>query len=247
MLISFYNFYSFRCTGSYTPQGGPPSYPRTQESLAIPSVGTPPSVAPSPLPNPHSQPASVPSGDQTMPTLSPHPPINNPSTPSGEKTHTPEQPPKSIDSFANSPHVQTDNKNDIVPANSTPSLPVLKRPLLTSKEYEVALGEEEQTLEMLYDYSTMDAWLNHPVKKLKLDGKEQQRFNRSGKMDIYSLYEKGSTSVNMVNQPTSDVKNVVLGPVKQEIKQENEETVSLEVRYLKLLFYSTKFVCMRSN
>lgn len=81
---------SCRCQGSYTPQGGPPSYPRTQESMAIPSVGSPPSAAPSPLPNPHSQPASVPPGDQVMPTLSPHPPTVTPSP--LEKTHTPEQP-----------------------------------------------------------------------------------------------------------------------------------------------------------
>lgn len=225
-IISARNICSFRCTGSYTPQGGPPSYPRTQESIAIPSVGTPPSVAPSPLPNPHSQPASVPSGDQTMPTLSPHPPINNPSTPSGEKTHTPDLPPKSIDSFANSPHVQGDCKNDSTQPNSTCNLPLLKRPVLSSKEYEVALGEEEQTLEMLYDYSTMDAWLNHPVKKLKLDIKEQQRFNRNGKVDIYALYEKSVTNVNMSNPQIADVKNISLGPVKQEVKQENEQNVS---------------------
>lgn len=119
--------------------------------MAIPSVGSPPSVAPSPLPNPHSQPASVPPGDQTMPTLSPHPPTTNPSP--TEKTHTPDQPPKSIESFANSPHlggtVETKNSHE----TNTTSVPVLKRPILSSKEYEVALGEEEQTLEMLYDYS----------------------------------------------------------------------------------------------
>lgn len=181
-----------------------------------------------------------------MPTLSPHPPINNPSTPIGEKTNTPEQPPKSIDSFANSPHIQPDNKNDITQPNSTPSLPVLKRPVLISKEYEVALGEEEQTLEMLYDYSTMDAWLNHPVKKLKLDGKEQQRFSRVGKVDIYSLYEKNATNVNQTIQQTVDVKNnVVLGPVKQEMTQENEQNVScFFICYKKYLFYCSFFIIM---
>lgn len=161
-----------------------------------------------------------------MPTLSPHPTINNPSTPL-EKTHTPEQPPKSIDSFANSPHIQTENKTDAAVSNSTPSLPLLKRPVLNSKEYEVVLGEEEQTLEMLYDYTTMDAWLNHPVKKLKLDGKEQQRLSRIGKVDIYSLYEKNAVNVNVsTQQAVPDVKNVALGPIKQEITQESEQNVS---------------------
>lgn len=189
--------------------------------MAIPSVGSPPSVAPSPLPNPHSQPASVPPGDQTMPTLSPHPPINNPSP--IEKTHTPDQPPKSIESFVNSPHLGA-AENKTPPETNTPVIPVLKRPLLSSKEYEVALGEEEQTLEMLYDYSTLDAWLNHPVKKFKSDGKESQRLNRLGKTDIYAMYDNNfnmNPNTEVVNNKTS------LVTVKQEIKQEQEQNVSL--------------------
>jgi mediator of RNA polymerase II transcription subunit 13 len=47
------------------------------DTVPVPSVGSPASAAPSPLPNPHSQPASVPPADQTMPTLSPHPPTSN--------------------------------------------------------------------------------------------------------------------------------------------------------------------------
>lgn len=43
-------------------------------------------------------------------------------------------------------------------AANVASVPVLKRPILSVKEYETCLGEEEQSLEMLYDYSTMDAW-----------------------------------------------------------------------------------------
>ncbi|KAJ8926638.1 hypothetical protein NQ314_020972 [Rhamnusium bicolor] len=121
-----------------------------------------------------------------MPTLSPHPPTNNPSP--ADKTHTPDQPPKSVESAANSPSGPVDSKGE--PQVNVASVPVLKRPILSSKEYEVALGEEEQTLEMLYDYSTLDAWLNHPVKKFKPDGKENHRMNRIGRADIYSMYEK---------------------------------------------------------
>ncbi|XP_072397237.1 mediator of RNA polymerase II transcription subunit 13 isoform X2 [Diabrotica undecimpunctata] len=214
-----------KCTsGSYTPQGGPPSYPRTQESTAIPSVGSPPSVAPSPLPNPHSQPASVPPGDQTMPTLSPHPPTANPSP--LEKTHTPDQPPKSVDSAGNSPTtaglVEPKSETQV----TTPNVPMLKRPFLISKEYEVALGEEEQTLEMLYDYSTMDAWLNHPVKKFKPDNKDSQRVNRSGKQDIYALYDK-SYLFNQTTEVVNNNKNQQV-TVKQEIKQEPGQNVETE-------------------
>jgi hypothetical protein len=59
----------FRATCPTTPVGGPPSYktnqvstPGTQQGggeLPIPSVGSPPSAAPSPLLNPPSQPTSV--------------------------------------------------------------------------------------------------------------------------------------------------------------------------------------------
>ncbi|XP_018561806.1 mediator of RNA polymerase II transcription subunit 13 isoform X2 [Anoplophora glabripennis] len=212
---------SERCTGSYTPQGGPPSYPRTQESMAIPSVGSSPSVAPSPLPNPHSQPASVPPGDQTMPTLSPHPPTNNPSP--ADKTHTPDHPPKSVESPSNSPAGQNDSKGE--PPTNTASLPMLKRPFLSSKEYEVALGEEEQTLEMLYDYSTLNAWLNHPIKKFKPDGKDAQRMGGLGKMDIYSMYEKncvGNPNGEPVNGKTSQIN------IKQEIKSESGQNMETD-------------------
>ncbi|CAH1098511.1 unnamed protein product [Psylliodes chrysocephalus] len=210
---------SERCaSGSYTPQGGPPSYPRTQESTAIPSVGTPPSVAPSPLPNPHSQPASVPPGDQTMPTLSPHPPNDEPSP--ADKTHTPDQPPKSMESAGNSPNapgMAGEIKSET--PTSMSNLPVLRKPVLTSKEYEVALGEEEQPLEMLYDYSTMDAWLNHPVKKFKPDGKENQRLNRIGKTDIYALYDK-NYNVNQTSEVVNNNNKNQQMMIKQEIKQE---------------------------
>ncbi|XP_056640705.1 mediator of RNA polymerase II transcription subunit 13-like isoform X1 [Diorhabda sublineata] len=218
-----------RCnSGSYTPQGGPPSYPRTQESTAIPSVGSPPSVAPSPLPNPHSQPASVPPGDQTMPTLSPHPPTANPSP--LDKTHTPDLPLKSVDSSGNSPTTVTISETKNETQTNVINLPMLKRPLLISKEYEVsvALGEEEQTLEMLYDYSTMDAWLNHPVKKFKPDGKENQRLNRLGKQDIYSLYDK-SYIINQTNEVVNNNNNKNQPMiVKQEIKQEPGQSVETD-------------------
>lgn len=94
--------------------------------------------------------------------------------------------------------------------------------MLNSKEYEVALGEEEQTLEMLYDYSTLNAWLNHPIKKFKPDGKDAERMGRLGKMDIYSMYEK-----NIVNQNCDMVngKNP-LNNIKQEIKLESGQNVS---------------------
>jgi len=44
----------------------------------------------------------------------------------------------------------------------------LKRPQLSSKDYEANLLEEElMPSKLLYDYSSIDAWLYHPVKKFK--------------------------------------------------------------------------------
>lgn len=45
----------------------------------------------------------------------------------------------------------------------------LKRPQLSSRDYEANLVEEElMPSKLLYDYSSIDAWLYHPVKKFKL-------------------------------------------------------------------------------
>lgn len=44
----------------------------------------------------------------------------------------------------------------------------LKRPQLSSKDYEENLVEEDVSpSKLLYDYSCIDAWLYHPVKKFK--------------------------------------------------------------------------------
>lgn len=127
-------------------------------------MGSPPSAAPSPLPNPHSQPASdVPPGEQTMPTLSPHPPtVPMLHSPIDKPPVTPSEPPKSQDSIVSPSQQPTvdpcriaENQSSAQPQPPTLSL---KRPVLTSKEYENALLEEEQTLDLLYDYSTLEAW-----------------------------------------------------------------------------------------
>ncbi|XP_066252253.1 mediator of RNA polymerase II transcription subunit 13 isoform X2 [Euwallacea similis] len=210
--------------GSYTPQGGPPSYPRTQESMIVNSVGSPASVAPSPLQGPHSQPASVPPADATMPTLSPNPPISDQSPSLGvDKSHTPPDsvrlPPKSVESPAMSPggvksepEIKSgDRRTAEVSEKSNGGFVALKRPVLSSKvEYEVAMGEEEHTLDMLYDYSTQDAWFNHPVKRFKPDGKEN-KFNK--KTDLYSMYQHNGISQS--NDITSA--NTIKLDIKQEV------------------------------
>ncbi|XP_022903442.1 mediator of RNA polymerase II transcription subunit 13 isoform X2 [Onthophagus taurus] len=227
-----------RCVGSCTPHGGPPSYPRTQESLAIPSVGSPQSAAPSPLPNPSSeQPASVPPNDQgmlIMPTLSPIPSTTGQSP--AEKvlnTQTPEQPPKSTGSIINSPHPLTETKCNGANENSnlttsTLTAPILKRPTLSSKEYESAVGEEDLTLDLLYDFSTLNAWLNHPVKKIKLDSKDIQRNNRSNK-DLYSMFKQNGDSLTNNDLSVNNIRKepFLIHDIKQEpgLEMETETTI----------------------
>ncbi|XP_034188930.1 mediator complex subunit skuld isoform X4 [Osmia lignaria lignaria] len=139
-----------------TPPGGPPSYsrgpPTGGDCLPVPSVGSPGSPAPSPLPTPHSEPASVPPAEPTMPTLSPQPPPSHPNT---APPLTPSQGPKSTSSACN---------NQV---HSPAPGPTLKRPVLASRECEDIYLENEQSLPWLYDYSTQEAWLNHPVKRFK--------------------------------------------------------------------------------
>nr|CAD7259219.1 unnamed protein product [Timema shepardi] len=238
-----------RCVGIGTPSGGPSSYPRGQsmtpnplptlhDSLPVPSVGSPASAAPSPLPNPHSQPASVPPADPTMPTLSPHPPAPpQPSTPleAQDKVTPAATPsdlngPKSVSSVSNqvfSPYPAASSveaapkpvdtmvgsqgpasTHSVAAPNpvAPPEPPVLKRPNLSSKEYE---DEEELHSELLYDYSTLDAWLNHPVK----------RFKPSDLRPAEPVRPRPQRQSSTDHQPSPTNPNLVQ-TIKQEIKQE---------------------------
>ncbi|XP_066998213.1 mediator of RNA polymerase II transcription subunit 13 isoform X2 [Anabrus simplex] len=113
---------------------------------------------------------------------------------------------------------------------STPEYPTLKRPVLSSKEYESILMEEEQPSKLLYDYSTLDAWLNHPVKRFKpaetrsLDSLRPPPFNRrSSSSDLYGPHQQLAPSPpNNLGQPF----------IKQEIKQEPGCNLAMEVESL---------------
>ncbi|XP_058807219.1 mediator of RNA polymerase II transcription subunit 13 isoform X2 [Phymastichus coffea] len=144
-------------------------------SLPVPSVGSPASPAPSPLPTPHSEPpASIPPVDAMQ--QSSVGPVNSPqvgqqsgSQPTSSAAQlplTPSQGPKSISSGSYG-NAQATSPTPQAPAVQMPAPPSLKRPLLTTKDYEGALLEDEHQLHWLYDYSTQEAWLNHPVKRMR--------------------------------------------------------------------------------
>jgi mediator of RNA polymerase II transcription subunit 13 len=147
---------------------------------------------------PHSEPASVPPAEPTMPTLSPQPPSSHTNT---APPLTPSQGPKSISSAC----------NNQVHSPSVPG-PVLKRPILASREYEGALLEDEQSLSWLYDYSTQEAWLNHPVKRFKGVNTVGPPTNRSN-----TLYPPINSQTHQSQAP------------KLEIKQEPIAVVSIAV------------------
>nr|XP_045597034.1 mediator of RNA polymerase II transcription subunit 13-like isoform X2 [Procambarus clarkii] len=155
-----------------------------------PSVDSPASITPSPLPTPHSQPSSVPHHDPSMPTLSPHPPPSNtsvgdPSTPApldlldAKPNMSDIMGPKSVSSPNNqgmSPYAGGDRGNGIESNDTSSSLGGvgssngsvrgLKRPSLPGTDYH-SLLELEKPSPVLYDYTKLNAWLHHPVKKFK--------------------------------------------------------------------------------
>ncbi|KAK9512984.1 hypothetical protein O3M35_001282 [Rhynocoris fuscipes] len=152
------------------------------DSVPVASVGSPASVAGSPVMT------SVPPPDPTMPTLSPQPPPPQQSPLDEKVVSTPVDfnAPKSVSSVSNqvlSPYGE--NKTEAIktpvgisrtpggPPCSAPTPPPLppppsfKRPVLNSTEYEDALHHENAPSYLLYDYTTMEAWLNNPVKRFK--------------------------------------------------------------------------------
>ncbi|KAK8721383.1 hypothetical protein OTU49_012808 [Cherax quadricarinatus] len=155
-----------------------------------PSVDSPASITPSPLPTPHSQPPSVPHHEPTMPTLSPHPPPSNtsvgdPSTPAPldsidvKPNISDIMGPKSVSSPNNqgmSPYGGGDRGNGMESndtssslgglGSSNGSIRGLKRPSLPGTDYH-SLLELEKPSPVLYDYTKLNAWLHHPVKKFK--------------------------------------------------------------------------------
>lgn len=134
--------------------------------------------------------------------------------------------------------------------------PLLKKPILTSKEYETALEEEEQTLDLLYDFYALDAWLNHPVKRFKPDSKEHQRnlrwTNNNGKnCDLYSMFAQNTETTGAGTTLLNESKNVgggvggggggvQQGFAKQEIKMEAGCPVSAQTA--SGLFFRTHLV-----
>ncbi|XP_061508691.1 mediator of RNA polymerase II transcription subunit 13 isoform X2 [Anopheles gambiae] len=63
----------------------------------------------------------------------------------------------------------------------------LKRPSLFCKDYETLQGEDiPSTSQLLYDYTCVDAWMNHPVKRMRLAAEENRLVKKIRNLDLYA-------------------------------------------------------------
>lgn len=154
----------------------------------LPSVSTPPSAGqpaplsiPPPMLSPHDekipitplsvdfQPKSVSSVSNQV--FSPYPssaPASQEPNKSGRESNagTPAPPSNTVSIPATTPTTITTPV--AMQTQSSSAYITLKRPQLSSKDYEANMVEEElMPSKLLYDYSCIDAWLYHPVKKFK--------------------------------------------------------------------------------
>lgn len=96
----------------------------------------------------------------------------------------------------------------------------LKRPVLTAKEYEHLMHDEEGLSDQLYDYSQLNVWLNYPVKKFKPSDIEQKPPKMSNSADIYPPAPPPAASPPVNGLPASPGAPAF---VKADVKQEPME------------------------
>ncbi|XP_021696085.1 mediator of RNA polymerase II transcription subunit 13 isoform X3 [Aedes aegypti] len=83
----------------------------------------------------------------------------------------------------------------------------LKRPSLSSRDYEGMMGEESpSTSQVLYDYSTVDAWMNHPVKRFR-SNEETKLSQQMRGMDLYADQKHSEKYLQSLQNPASDGAN----------------------------------------
>jgi len=154
----------------------------------LPSVPTPPSAGqpaplsiPPPMLSPHDekipitplsvdfQPKSVSSVSNQV--FSPYPtsaPASQEPVKSGRESNSGTPAPPSNNTVSIPATTPTATTPVPMQTQSSSAYITLKRPQLSSKDYEANLVEEEiMPSKLLYDYSCIDAWLYHPVKKFK--------------------------------------------------------------------------------
>nr|XP_019933175.2 mediator of RNA polymerase II transcription subunit 13 isoform X2 [Aedes albopictus] len=83
----------------------------------------------------------------------------------------------------------------------------LKRPSLSSRDYEGMVGEEcPSTSQVLYDYSTVDAWMNHPVKRFRPNDESKLSQQMRG-MDLYADQKHSEKYLQSLQNTAPDAVN----------------------------------------
>lgn len=72
-----------------------------------------------------------------------------------------------------------------IPTTSTNIVQILKRPSLASKDYENLSEDYYSPKQLLYDYSSWEAWMNHPVKRFKPNDDKYASKKQKGR-DLYA-------------------------------------------------------------
>ncbi|XP_049867276.1 mediator of RNA polymerase II transcription subunit 13 [Pectinophora gossypiella] len=173
------------------PAGAAASSPGSCGAASPAQAGSAPSSAGAPPPSPHAQAlpqlqaASLAAALHTpAPTPDPHAPPT-PAPPSAPQTtklyHQGDSPPLS-------------GSAGTTCAASAPEAPaeLSRRPVLPVAERRVDPLEDEHSLHMLYDYTTVHAWLEHPVKRFKAEENwfhEELALGRRGADDLYAGHD----------------------------------------------------------
>ncbi|CAH1719545.1 unnamed protein product [Chironomus riparius] len=170
----------------------------------------------------HSQPSSIPLNDQNL--ISPNQqPDTSPQTPSHEnsdqkpeiqnlktleeqsKLESSQQNRESCDSAKVS---QNFSSKQFEKENQS-----LKRPALMIQDCENNTEEDYSSNQLLYDYSTWDAWMNHPIKRFKSDNVDQHKLkNKNLDFNLYAGHDELTLSNSTQNKPNylaQDIKSEV--------------------------------------
>lgn len=92
---------------------------------------------------------------------------------------------------------------------------LLKRPVLSSKDYEAIVDDDYNPRQLLYDYSSWDAWMNLPVKRFKPNDDKQTKQAAKG-IDLYAD-EVHSKNFDLSDQVLALPANILADPpIKQE-------------------------------
>ncbi|XP_063620662.1 mediator of RNA polymerase II transcription subunit 13 [Cydia splendana] len=152
------------CSGSAASPGSCGGGSPAAAGSAPPSAGA--AASPSPASHPHPQPQQTALPHQSaLPPTTLHTPAPTPETHAPPTPAPPSAPPPT------KLYPQGDSPRDASQATNPSPVPpeLLKRPVLPRGETRVDPLEDEHSLHMLYDYTTVHAWLEHPVKRFKSD------------------------------------------------------------------------------